>query len=162
VRLRSALWRQLPVIGVVALVILSGIAIYLALRPGAPAPVMVVGFSWHFIQGNDTGGGPFNDSPSFPWFGRGMNTTGASEGYPFAVTPGGTVTIGLILVNTDTKDHPIYSLALTPSSLSVSTSDPPFPATFEDGEDVDIFITIQVNGAPGSSVWGVGTFDALG
>jgi hypothetical protein len=146
---------------VVTILVLSGLGVYLAVRPGAPPPVVIEGISWHFLQGNDSDGSSWNDGPNYPWFGPGFNLSGPVYQFPFNVPSGGDWNQTLILVNTDINDRTIYSVTLSPSSRLVG-SYPPLPAVFEAGEDTDWIMTLQVTAAPGSILWLNGTIDCLG
>ncbi len=149
------------VAAVVAILALSGFGIYLAVRPGPPPPVVIEGISWHFLQGNDSDGSSWHESPTYPWFGPGFNFSGPIYQFPFNVASGGTWNETLILVNTDINDRTVYSVTLAPSAALVG-SYPPLPAVFEAGEDTNWVLTLHVTAAPGTSLWLTGTIDCLG
>jgi hypothetical protein len=146
---------------VVAILVLSGIGVYLAVRPGPPPPVVIQGITWHFLQGNDSQGSSWNEGPNYPWFGPGFNDSGPVYQFPLSVGSGGTWNQTLILVDTDLNDQTVYSVTFFPQSRLVG-SYPPLPARFEAGEDIDWILTIQVTASPGSVIWLTGTINCLG
>ncbi len=126
----------------------------LTVTPLSAKAVTIVGLSLRISQGSTVDGAP--------WFGiSGVNLTGPNSGYPIQVSSGATFSVSVILVNYDSYNHSLYSVSLD-RPLLVRSTVPALPAPVDAGEDVLLVFWVEVVAPSGTTVFGVGSINALG
>lgn len=126
--------RNLWTIGVVVavgfvavLLVLIGAGVLVLPSGSTPARVTVASANFDLVQGTNASGKP--------WFGPSpIVYSGAVNGFPFTVAPGGSFSLALSLDNYDDAAHTLYSVTATAPFHYVSSS-PGVPVVIPANED---------------------------
>jgi hypothetical protein len=103
---------------------------WLVLPSPASPQVTVTGVHWRIIQGENPRG--------LGWFGPEYLNSTSADGFPLAVSSGGSFSVDRLLSNVDLVNHTVYTVTVGAPFRLVST-DPPIPTTVPTGEDDYIF-----------------------